>query len=61
MYGTFDYRAGCYDLRDGRQQLIDLIGPGMLFLNEEYIVDLSLLVQVLKNWHFAFVPPIDWE
>jgi hypothetical protein len=28
VYGTYDYRAGIYDLRDGRGALRDLIGPG---------------------------------
>lgn len=28
VYGTFDYRMGIYDLRDGRQPLADLIGAG---------------------------------
>jgi hypothetical protein len=45
VYGTFDYRAGCYDLRDGRQQLIDMIGPGMLSLrNNRLILPSSPLV-----------------
>lgn len=28
VYGTFDYRAGVYDLRKGRDELRSLIGPG---------------------------------
>lgn len=28
VYGTFDYRAGAFDLRQGRDSLRDLIGPG---------------------------------
>ncbi len=27
VYGTFDYRQGIFDLRDGRKQLADIIGP----------------------------------
>lgn len=27
VYGTFDYRGGCFDLRHGRSQLQSLIGP----------------------------------
>jgi hypothetical protein len=27
VYGTFDYRGGCFDLRDGRLPLQNLIGP----------------------------------
>ena len=27
VYGTFDYRGGCFDLRDGRKPLQSLIGP----------------------------------
>lgn len=27
VYGTFDYRGGCFDLRDGRSQLQNLVGP----------------------------------
>jgi hypothetical protein len=27
VYGTFDYRGGCFDLRDGRSPLQNLIGP----------------------------------
>jgi hypothetical protein len=28
VYGTFDYRSGIYDLRNGRSELRSLIGPG---------------------------------
>lgn len=28
VYGTYDYRAGVYDLRKGREELRTLIGPG---------------------------------
>ena len=28
VYGTFDYRSGIYDLRNGRKPLADLIGEG---------------------------------
>lgn len=28
MYGTFDYRYSMFDLRHGRKELQDLIGPG---------------------------------
>jgi hypothetical protein len=54
VYGTFDYRAGCYDLKDGRQQLIDLIGPG-LNMPLRNLSSLFLFRQVLRNLPFAFV------
>jgi hypothetical protein len=28
VYGTFDYRSGCYDLCNGRDELRGLLGPG---------------------------------